>query len=176
MFKKKGKNTDHGMTLPYKCSNCASFGFNLKEAPYHRNGQFFIHALLSGWGKNRPRWSFECANCYLAIDIPNAEIEECIKLNKNAKEYQSGKLVDKEFMGLLSSSKSTVVQEIYNRCNLWECEKCQNEVPPTFEVCWNCGAECPTPEKLIDIKGTIQLNSFVLTGSSYEFKKEEEKE
>jgi len=109
-------------------------------------------------------------------EIPDSEIEECKKLNQNYKEYNSGQLADKEFMDILLSSTSSVVQEIYNRCNSWDCEQCHSEVPATFEVCWNCGAECPTPEKLIDIQGSIQLNSNTLSGSSYEFKKDDKEE
>ena len=175
MFKKKSKNIDHGMTLPYKCSNCASFGFHLKERPYQGVGNF-VDLLIKFWGKNKPLWSFECSKCFLTTEIPDKEIEDCLKLNQNSKEYHSGKLADKEFMDILLSTTSSVVQEIYNRCNSWECEQCQNEVPPTFEVCWNCGAECPTPEKLIDIQGSIELNSNSLLGSSYEFKKDNKEE
>lgn len=176
MFKKKSKKIDHGLTLPYKCSNCCSFGLHLKEDSHKSTGNPLVDIAVNIWGKNKALWVFECPSCLLATDIPEVEIDEVIKLNQKAKEYSSGTLGENEFMDILSTTTSSIVQEVYNRSNSWECEKCKNDIPPTFEVCWNCGAECPSPEKLIDIKGSIQLNSFALLGSSYEFKREEEEE
>lgn len=174
MFKKKAPSLDHGLTLPYKCSHCSSFGLTLKETPYQTSGEVLVDLIMKVWSKNKALWYFECSKCQLSIEIPENEVSEAIKLSQHAKDYYSGNLKDTEFMKILSSTSSQTVQEIYNRCNSWICDDCENEVPPTFEVCWNCGSECPVPEKLVKIDGSIQLNNFALLGSSYEFKRESE--
>lgn len=174
MFKKKSDSIDHGLALPYKCSNCSSFGLNLKELPFRGTGYGILNLYLKSKGKTKSNWVYECNECGLQTDLDEDEVPEVIELKNKADELSAGTISDKDFMQILSSSTSNTVQEIYKRSFTWTCDACQNEVPPTFEVCWNCGAECPEPEKLIQTDTQIQINTSCLTGSSYELRKNDE--
>ena len=167
MFKKKTNGIDHGSTLPYKCSGCGSFGLNLKEHPKASTGNLISNLALKVWGKDRPLYFFECPSCKLIIEIPDEEAEEVKKLNIKAEEFQEGLISEKEYIDTLLQTDSKTVKQIYERSNSWDCPECSNEVPATFEVCWNCGTECPNPENLAEAEGELKLNTSCVFGSSY---------
>ena len=173
LFKKKNTGVDYGSTIPYKCSVCGEFGYNLKVQPRTSSGDMVINLMLRKWGKDKAFCFLECQNCKLTIDIPESEQDELIYLNTRAKELQEGNISDKEFIDHLLNTTSTVVKEIYDRSNSWECQNCQNEVPATFEVCWSCGTECHEPDKLVTPKGEVQINTSSVFGSGYNFVSED---
>lgn len=167
MFKKKSSGIDHGSTLPYKCTVCNSFGFSLKEHHQNGTGDIMIGILIKLWGKDRPLFYFECVSCKLAVEIPDEEAEEVKRLNTKAKEFQEGFISEKEYIDSLLETDSKTVKQIYERSNSWDCPECSNEVPATFEVCWNCGTDCPNPENLTKAEGELKLNTSCVFGSSY---------
>ena len=172
MFKKKNSGIDYGSTIPYKCTVCGQFGYNLKVQSKSNTGDAVINLMLKVWGKNKAFCFLECTNCKLTIDIPESEEKELIFLNSKAKDLQEGKISDKDFIHVLLNSSSTVVKEIYERSHSWVCQGCQNEVPATFEVCWNCGTECHEPENLVKPTGEVKVNTSSIFGSGYNFDSE----
>lgn len=152
MLKSKKEGIDHGLTLPYKCASCNSSGLNLKEFINH-TPDMLVKFFYSITGGNNPSFFFQCNNCNLMTFISDDELDDVLEVNKAAKKFYNGEDSKENFLRILSETESKAIKEIFNRGNSWLCNECKNEVPPTFEVCWNCGAECTESEILIPQSG-----------------------
>ena len=169
---RKPNELDHGVCLPYKCSSCESSGINLKETS--AQGGVFNKLAIALSGKKSCLWYFQCNNCGLVNDIPEKEEDFIIELHKKSLSFQNDEITEKEYHEALDQCESKLVKEMYNRAMSWVCKSCENEVPATFEVCWNCGEECHVPEKLIKADGELNINTSSVFGSSYSYDKKGE--
>lgn len=152
MLNSKKEGIDHGLTLPYKCTSCNSSGLNLKEYVNH-TPDFLVKFFYLITGGNRPSFFFQYNNCNLMTFLSDDEVDDVLKVNKAAQKFYSGEYSKEYFLEVLSATDSKTIKEIHDRGNSWYCSECKNEVPPTFEVCWNCGAECTDSEILIPQSG-----------------------
>lgn len=167
----KPNEIEHGICLPFKCTSCESSGISLKETSAQR-GMFHKLAIALSVKKSC-LWYFQCNNCGLVNDIPEEEEDLIIELHKKALSFQNNKIHENEFIQAIDQCQSKLVKELKSRSISWICTSCKNEVPATFEVCWNCGEECHDPEKLIQAEGELNLNTSSVFGSSYSFNKKE---
>ena len=188
MFKKLNKNqeqasTDFGNIIPFKCSHCKESSLHLFESSHIPMPGLF--SLFSNINKERaPLWFVKCKSCGLESEAQEEDTPFLLSIIEEAERLKAGEIKPEEYYTLFWETESKFIKELYLRTLAWSCSECDNDdIPMTFETCWNCGAECPEPEKILNIDGNISFDEspvfgpiFGLSYSSTEHKEDDNKD
>ncbi|NQZ56216.1 MAG: hypothetical protein HRT88_01930 [Lentisphaeraceae bacterium] len=141
---------DHGPALPLSCPMCQHCGFNLIEKKGLRSTNW-VHVLISLLTMEPPGWFLRCISCSYEQYVPYEDLAEMVKFNHDARDCQCGKLSDEKYWARVCSCQVKCVVELKKRARLWECLECECDNPPSFEICWNCGANSEE-QRIVELK------------------------
>ncbi len=85
------------------------------------------------------RWMLQCSQCGYSVDVESDEINDVRMLNAKARDYENGKIPVEDFKSLLADSRLACLAPFSEYSDRYDCASCGEDVPRSFECCWNCG-------------------------------------
>ena len=129
-----GMIREHGSIGPYECPKCDKQKIQLTES---RSG-FGLFAML-GIGTS---WALGC-DCGYRLEVPASQVMDARGRVDMMDAYTSGRLEQEDAMKRFSMTHFPTLTELEEHGRKWTCSGCKEEVPMTFETCWQCGTDCP---------------------------------
>jgi len=96
-------------------------------------------------------YSIACGACNFEKLIDNAEAKKYDALAGWYRQVLGGLMSVEAFEKEMREMRLKSLEEIKRESGGWICQKCSEENPLTFDVCWQCGAPSPHPASSEDL-------------------------
>jgi hypothetical protein len=116
-----------------------------------RTGEFWLIELAGQVGPFfGTGFSLACGTCNFEKLLSDRDAKKLSHLATRYRQFTAGEISPTVFDQDLAAANLRAIEEIQKESLVWICPKCQEENPPTFDSCWNCGGESPAPTRPAD--------------------------
>jgi hypothetical protein len=90
-------------------------------------------------------YSIACKQCDFEKPISKADAKIFDAIAQEYRDVKAGLLAVDAFQARIDARKLPVMEQLRAEARSWNCEKCSEENPSSFDLCWKCGAVSPVP-------------------------------
>ncbi len=127
------RTEDKGPLVKVNCPHCEQdFVFRLEEVHESRLTLFSPRSRDCGW-------QLRCPDCGYTAALSENDCRHLDQLISVSKHLEQDEARTDEVGKLVKGLDLDVMKHIGTMAAEWTCPTCKEEVPVTFETCWNCG-------------------------------------